>query len=165
MKSSALVIVIAVGLGLAVFAGMSVFMYRSCASLADSGDASGVKLGEDIPPYARALFVEHKLLSPGEKPVAFYDVTISLDGTDFFLLTNRRVLHDTAGRVQAIALDRVDSIDHREGGIEGDIIVVRSKDSDYLKVVIAPFNDGESFLEALNAEWKQHDGGGTERAK
>src|SRR5262245_2099491 len=123
MRTSSIV-GISVGAGLLLVAGMGIFVYRACSSLVEQREEGGVKLAADLSPSARAVIERQHLVKDGEKTVAYYDATLSLDGTDVFLLTDRRVVHALNGRVQAIDLERVTSVDHSEGGVMGETILV-----------------------------------------
>lgn len=110
---------------------------------------SGVKLGNEMDPYALAYLERHDLLAPGEEVRAYYDATMSMDGTEAAILTDRRLLYHKDGRTTALALSEVAEVRHRDEGWVGDVIEVVSRTGPTLKIEIAPLNGGETFLAVL----------------
>src|SRR5690348_10217710 len=76
-----------------------------------SGPEGGVRLGNQMDKYALDYLDAHHVLEPNEKIVAYYDVTIRLDGSEAALLTNQRVVFMKDGRITAIPLADIASID------------------------------------------------------
>jgi hypothetical protein len=156
MSKAARIVLITVGLALGIVVGGGILTYRACATLVDSGDRGGVKLAADLPPYAQRIVADRKLLLDGEKLVAFYDETISLDGSELFMLTDRRLVHIAGGRTQSIPLDQIEAIDKKESGIEGETLLVRTRNAEYMQVTIALMNGADIFHDVLRAEWQRH---------
>ena len=118
------------------------------------GPESGVRMSNEMEDYALKYIKEHGMLEEGESVVAYYDVTISMDGTEAALLTDRRVLYHINGRNTAIALTEIEDVDHSRETLVGDVIVVTGLSGRILKIEIAPFNQGKVFHEALLRLWK-----------
>ena len=117
---------------------------------------SGVKFANEMNNYALQYIEEHNLLNGTESLIAYYDVTISMDGSEAAILTTERVVYHKEGRATSIDLRDVDDVHHRqeEGVLGGDIIEISGKAGTRLKIEIAPLNLGESFYKALMDAWK-----------
>ncbi len=113
---------------------------------------SGVKLTNEMDEYALRSLEEHNVLQPGEEIVAYYDVTISMNGSEAAVVTNRRVLYLKDGRTTAIDLSDIRSVEHRYESMIGDIIEVEASSGTYLKIEIAPMNQGATFLSVLQRQ-------------
>lgn len=133
-----------VGIGLSALMG-------ACVLWIAVSPAGGVRLGNEMHPYALEYLEKHSLLEPGENVVAYYDVTLSMDGSEAAILTDRRVLYHHEGRTSAIALAEIEEISHRYESYVGDVIELQSRDGQFMKITIAPMNMGETFLRALRA--------------
>lgn len=117
-------------------------------SLACGDGSSG---GVEVPNQMSASDREHaaNVLKPGESVRAYYDATISLDGTEFAMVTDQRVVYVLDKNVTEIALADVTDVVHTTEGIAGDIIDVKGAGGQRLRVEIAPMNDGPVFVEIL----------------
>jgi len=115
---------------------------------------AGVKLSNDMDEYALAYLEEHNLLNADERLVAYYDVTLGMDGTEAAILTTKRVLYHKAPRSLAIPLSEVVDVQHTQETLLGDVIVVQSGSGESMKIEIPPLNGGEIFLSALQNAWK-----------
>lgn len=115
----------------------------------------GVKLANEMEPYALSYIEKRQLLEPGENLLAYYDATMSMDGSEAAILTDRRVLYHKDGRTTAFDLADVEKIDYREEGIVGDVFEIHSSGGMALKIEIAPLNQGETFKKILFATWKK----------
>ena len=118
-----------------------------------SGPEGGVKLANQMDEYALEYLDEHEVLGADEELIAYYDVTVSMDGTEAAILTTKRVVYLKAGMETAIALDEIEDVNHRYERFIGDVIEVQSRSGTAMKIEIAPFNQGETFLNALNTAW------------
>ncbi len=114
-----------------------------------SGPESGVKLGHAMDDYATAYLDEHGMLEPGEEVLAYYDVTLSMDGTEAALVTDRRVGYHVQGETYWLPLAEIETIDHRYESLIGDVIFVQTVEGDALEIEIAPLNGGSTFLNVL----------------
>ena len=116
---------------------------------------SGVVLGNQMEKYALDYIAQHHLLNPEEKIIAYYDETMAMDGTEAAILTQDRVIyHKKNGLTTSIPIRDIQDVRHRTETLIGDIIEVQSTSGDMMKIEIAPFNQGQSFVEALRSRWK-----------
>ncbi len=118
-----------------------------------SMDTGGVKLNNNMEKYALEYIKNNNLLNEGEVISAYYDYTISLDGSEAVLLTNERLLyHNKETSDTSILLKDITDIQHREESLIGDIIEVYSENGDIFVIEVAPLNDGKLFLNALTSK-------------
>jgi len=132
------------GMTLAAILGMG-----ACIAFFATGPESGVKLPHEMDQYALDYLAEHQLLEPGEELRAYYDATVSMDGTEAAILTDRRVMHHSEGATTSIYLTDIVEVDHRQEGLIGDVIEVVGPQGQALRIEIAPLNDGPAFARAL----------------
>ncbi len=118
-------------------------------SLACGDGSSG---GVEVPNQMSAGDREHAaaVLKPGESVRAYYDATISLDGTEIAMVTDQRVVYVLDKNVTEIPLADVTDVVHSSDTISGDVIDVKGAGGQRLRVEIAPMNDGQVFLEVLH---------------
>jgi hypothetical protein len=121
---------------------------------------AGVKLANEMEPYALSYIEKQQLLEPGETLLAYYDATMSMDGSEAAILTDRRVLYHKSGRTTALALKDVERIDHREEGLAGDVFEIHGTTGTAIKIEIAPLNQGATFKNVLDAAWNKARAGG-----
>jgi hypothetical protein len=121
---------------------------------------SGVKLAHEIDKYAVKYIEDHNLLEPGEKVLAYYDATMSMDGSDAAILTDRRLMHHANGNTASMRLAEITDITHRKETLIGDIIEAEDSSGTILKIEIAPLNQGETFRNATMSAWKKARGTG-----
>jgi hypothetical protein len=117
-------------------------------NLVFGGREGGVRLSNNMESYALEYIEDYAILSDSEQLVAYYDYTISCDGTEAAIITDNRVIYHKDGRNEHIYLDDIVDIRHRDE-MGGDIIEIYSSDREVLMVEIAPLNGGETFLNAL----------------
>ena len=127
----------------------------TCVWLVQQGDKGGVKTANEIRPYAREHLAKHRVLNSTEKLRCYNDATLSSDGTEAAMVTTERVIYHNAGHTTAIRLDEVADVAHRDEGVMGDIITVTSAAGEIMKITIAPLNDGATFLNVLQNQWKR----------
>lgn len=120
-----------------------------------SGPEAGVKLSNQMDKYAIDYLAQHHLLNPGEKVIAYFDETVKMDGSEAAILTNQRVLYHKDGRTTAVALGDVDGVQRGHEGLVGDVITVRSKSGESIRIEIAPLNGGDIFYDETMAAWKR----------
>ena len=123
-----------------------------------TGPEGGVRLANELEEYAIQHMEENSLLQAGEEVLAYYDVTISLDGSEAAILTDRRVLYFNRGRTTSIDLAEIANIGHRYENLIGDVIEIEGTAGVFLKIEIAPFNQGETFLNVLRSQWERAKG-------
>lgn len=123
--------------------------------LLTSCDEGGVRVKSNMEKYALEYIENKDLLEADEEIVAYYDYTVSLDGTEAAILTNKRVMyHKSSTSTTSINLEDVKDINHRTENLIGEIIEVYSEEGDMLLIEIAPLNNGETFLKLLKAKVK-----------
>lgn len=120
-----------------------------------SGPESGVKLGNEMDKYALDYLAQHKILNPGEEVLAYYDVTLAMDGTEAAILTQDRVIYHKNGTTTAIPVRDIQDVRHRQESLLGDIIEVQSISGPVMKIEIAPLNQGETFKNVLVGLWEK----------
>ncbi|MBW1839060.1 MAG: PH domain-containing protein [Deltaproteobacteria bacterium] len=118
------------------------------------GNEGGVRMSNEMEEYALAYIEEHDILNDTESIIAYYDVTISLDGSEAAILTTERVMYYKKGRTTSIDLKNIDDVKHRYETLIGDILEISSTSGTIIKIEIAPLNLGESFYNALMDTWK-----------
>ena len=119
-----------------------------------TGPEGGVRMSNELEPYALELIEEHNLLQESEEIIAYYDATVSLNGSEAAILTTKRVMYYKDGRTTSIELADIKDVEHRYESISGDIIEVISNSGQRLRIEVAPFNQGESFYNALIDAWE-----------
>jgi len=120
--------------------------------LGASGDDGGVLMGAQVPDAKKAKLRARHLLREDDELVAYYDATIALDMSEVAVLTTERLTHAKGSHVATVPLEAIVSIEHRSEGVIGDVIEVRSSSGERIRIEVAPFNDGVSFLNALEDE-------------
>jgi hypothetical protein len=134
-------------LGIIGVVGLGVWLYSS--------PEGGVRLSNEMEKYALDYLAEHQLLNPGEKVLAYYDVTLSMDGTEAAILTKDRVIyHKETGTTTSIPIQDIRDVRHRYETLIGDVIEVESTSGEVIKIEIAPLNQGETFKNVLMNLWQ-----------
>ena len=118
-----------------------------------SGPESGVKLGNEMDPYALEYIADKGILNPDEELVAYYDATMDMDGTEAAVLTTKRVIYHKGGGNYEIGISDIADIRHRKETLIGDVIEIQATSGKSMKIEIAPLNGGESFLSSLMGAW------------
>jgi hypothetical protein len=139
------VLVLGCVLGMVAFA-------RICGRAADAG---GVRVSNDIPAIALERLENHKLITPGEKVLAYYDATIVGDGSEMAMVTAERLVYLKDNRPTAMALADIADVRHHTEPLVGDVIEAQSDSGEAIKIEIAPLNDGPLFLSTLETAWKK----------
>ena len=74
-------------------------------------DEGGVRLEGQMEAYAEEYLDQNSLLKPGEKILAYYDYTVTLDGTEAGVLPDQRVFYYYNGSIsQEIRLKNITKI-------------------------------------------------------
>lgn len=136
------------GVAFIAFAGMSVWFF--------SGPVGGVKVGNEMDRYALDYIAEHGLLNPNEEILAYYDVTLILDGSEAAIVTDERVIYHKEGTTTSISMKEIEAVRHKEDTFIGDIIEIQAKSGRIMKIEIALFNQGETFRNVLMTTWEKH---------
>lgn len=147
---------ILIGCGIAVSIGVLLCIIGGAAAIfwLITSPEGGVRMSNEMEQYALDYIAEHNLLRETEEIIAYFDVTISLNGSEAAILTTERVIYHKGDRTTSIDLKDIGDIEHRYEGIIGDIIEVSGKSGTRLKIEIAPLNQGESFYNALIDAWE-----------
>jgi len=142
-----------IGCGVIGFAGFGLM----CGGIVlfFSGHEGGVRLSNEMEDYATLYLEEHEILNSSESLIAYYDDTLSLDGTEAAILTTERIIYHKGGKTTAIPLSDISDIRHRTESLIGDIIEIDSRTSIPMKIEIAPLNQGETFINALRDAWER----------
>ena len=123
-----------------------------------SGHEGGVRLANEMEEYAEDYLDKHQVLNSSESLIAYFDATLSLDGTEAAILTTERVIYYRNGKSTVIPLSDISEIRHRSDPLVGDIIEIDSRSGLPMKIEIPLFNQGETFLNALrNASERSND--------
>lgn len=138
--------------GLALLAGVAVV--GGIAWLAMQPEA-GVKLGNKMDRYAVEYIEKHQILEPGEKILAYYDATMSMDGTEAAILTDSRLIQHVNGVNTFVRLAEVEDIRHRKETLIGDILEAEDASGTLILIEIAPLNSGETFKNAAMTAWRK----------
>ena len=118
----------------------------SCTFLDKEGT---VRVGSNMEAYALEYLENHEILYPDEKILAYYDYTISLDGTTAAILTDTRLIyHNQETTTTYFSLEEITKIDHYEKSLEG-LFIEAWKGDELLIIEIAPWQGGDIFLKLL----------------
>jgi len=120
-----------------------------------TGPEGGVKLNNEMEKNALQYLADHQILIPSEDLIAYYDATLSLDGTEAAILTTKRVIYHKDGRNDAIELKAIEDVRHRKETLIGDIIEIYASSGKSMKIEIAPLNQGETFRSSLMHAWQR----------
>ncbi len=134
---------------------------------------SEVKNGSDLDEYAIIYLEDHDLIQEGEVVLLYFDHTLSDDGTEASILTDKRIIYhcnnwfckgDAETRPQkfptdAILLRGIVDIRHRIGTwaddlFSGDIILIISDDGREMLIKIDADVFGPSFVQTLITTWR-----------
>jgi len=114
-----------------------------------SFDVGGVRVGNNMEAYALEYLENNNLLYSDEKILAYYDYTISLDGTEAAILTDSRLIyHNKETSNTYFLLNDITEINYYEEGVEG-LIIEAWKGDELMIIEIAMWNDGDIFLNLL----------------
>jgi hypothetical protein len=123
----------------------------SCTFLDKEGT---VRVGSNMEAYALEYLENHEILYPDEKILAYYDYTISLDGTTAAILTDTRLIyHNQETTTTYFFLDEITKIDHYEKSIEG-LFIEAWKGDELMMIEIAYWQGGDIFLNVLKKKTK-----------
>jgi hypothetical protein len=161
-KSRPALVWIAAALGGLMVISVAVFGVVSIGScLGRNDDEGGARLANEISPAVLARLEKSAIVEPEEEVLAYYDVTIGVDGSEVAVLTKGRIVYAKNGHKTAILLHDVKRVHHREETLIGDIIEISATGGKSMKIQIAPLNNGATFLQALTDAVVEN-GGSTE---
>ena len=113
----------------------------------------GVRAANNMEKYALDYIKENQLVEEDEKILAYYDYTVTLDGTEAAILTSSRLIyHNSETNTSYVNLEDITDIKHRKESLIGDIIEVTAADGEVWVIEIAPYNQGETFLKILKSK-------------
>lgn len=138
-----------------LFFALSLAFILACGGLSRE---QGVTLPNQMDAIGLGYIEQKQLLQEGEQLRCFYDATVSLDGTELYLVTDRRVITHKDGRTTAINLKDVQSIDRVEVPMT-DAWLVTSTTGEAVQVEVAALNGGDTFEKILQAAWGAAKGG------
>lgn len=128
-----------------LLAAAALTMALACGNL---DREQGVCLPNQMDQTSWGYLEKHKLLGADEKLLAYYDDTLSLDGTDLAVITTKRVLTFNNGNTTAIPLAEVESISKVDVPMAFGLQVV-GRDGSRMQIEIAMANGGETFESVL----------------
>ncbi len=120
-----------------------------CVAYLQSLPETGVLAANELSQEHLAHIRAHVTLGEGEEVVTYSDATMSGDGTTAALLTTKRLLTWSPEVKAELPLDEIKQIDHSNAPLEGDVIDVTSNSGKLVRVEVAPLNNGERFVAAL----------------
>ncbi len=118
---------------------------------ASAEEQGGVQLGAQISETRLAKLRQRGLINDQTKVIAFYDASVSLDMSEVALLTTRELIHANGPAVARVEVAEISSVDHRVEAMM-DVIEVATTDGTHMRIEVAVFNGGVSFLNALEDE-------------
>ena len=142
-------------IGCGALLGIFVILMVSGAIWLFTGPEGGVRLPNDMEEYALKYLDAHKILNDSEELLAYYDITVSCDGSEAAILTTKRVIYHKNGKNDSIDIDRIEDIRHRQEALIGDIFEITAASGKTMKIEIAPLNQGETFKNVLMDAWQR----------
>lgn len=142
-------------IGCGALLGIFVILVVAGAIWLFSGPEGGVRLPNDMEEYALQYLDEHKILEDSEELLAYYDVSMSCDGSEAAILTTKRVIYHKSGKSDSINIANVEDIRHRQEALIGDIFEITAASGRTMKIEIAPLNQSETFKNVLMDAWKR----------
>lgn len=114
------------------------------------GPEGGVRFANNMEDYALEYIEDQNLLETGEQIVAYYDVTVRLNGSEAAILTDSRLIYHINGRNTVINLADISNIDVSEDDFFGHTIQVTTTDGDTMGIEITV--QGDLFIGALRSQ-------------
>ncbi|MBE7385611.1 MAG: hypothetical protein F6J95_029960 [Leptolyngbya sp. SIO1E4] len=114
------------------------------------GPEGGVRFANNMEDYALEYIEAQNLLQTGEKIVAYYDVSVRLNGSEAVILTDSRLIYHISGRNTVFNLADISTIDVSEDDLLGHIIQVTTTDGDTMVIEITV--EGHLFIDALRSQ-------------
>lgn len=121
----------------------------------NTGAVGGVRLPNQMEQYALDYLEENSILEPDEDLLAYYDHSLTLNGTEAAIITSKRAIYHKGGKSTAIPLEEIEDIQHRYENGTGDIIEIRNTSGVTMKIVIYPYNQGQTFYNVLQSAWER----------
>jgi len=106
-----------------------------------TGPEGGVRVPNDMEAYALEYLDENKILEDSEELLAYYDVTLSCNGSEAAILTTKRLIYHVKDRNDiTMDLGDVEDIRHRQESFIGDVFEISATSGKTMKIEIAPLN-------------------------
>lgn len=134
---------------------MAILSFVSCVGCfiwVANSPQGGVLTANELEPYARTLIDDRRLLRDGERLLVFYDASISLDGSEVAIVTNRAVSHLKSDNLTRYELDEVEDIEVRDGDLSTDFVIVHES-GERLRFDVSAFNGEKLFADTLMDAW------------
>lgn len=141
-----------IGCGSAIL--IMVLLFGGCLVWVITLPEGGVRLGNQMEPYALKYLEDNKILPENSSIVAYYDSTVNCTGEEAAILTKKQVIYHKEGNNNTINLKDIKDIKFRKEPLVGDVIEIYSKDGNIMKIEIAPFNQAGTFINALKNSWE-----------
>jgi hypothetical protein len=122
----------------------------------DLSREQGVCLPDQVDEIAWGFIKDKGLLEDGEDLRAYYDNSVSLDGSDIAIVTDRHVLTHRNGTTSQIPLSEISSIE-RVDDVVGEAIEVGASGGRMVRVPIAPLNGIDTFEKVLRSARSVHE--------
>jgi hypothetical protein len=110
----------------------------------------GVCLPDQVDEIAWGFIKDKGLLEDGEELRAYYDNSVTLDGSDIALVTDRHVMTHRNGNTSSISLSEISSIE-RVDDVIGEAIEVSAIGGRMVRVPVAPLNGIDTFEKVLRS--------------
>lgn len=121
-----------------------------CLAYFASGPEGGVRAGNQLSKDDLAHIHQHVKLADGEEVISFYDSTMKIDGSEAAVLTSKRLVTWTPSLTSELPVSDIKRIDHESDPLLGELLDVTGASGTLLRVEVAPFNDGQRFVDALS---------------
>lgn len=138
MRARSLVFVLALSVGFTLACGI------------DLSREQGVCLPDQVDEVAWGYIHGEGLLETDEQLRAYYDNSVSLDGSDMALVTDRHVITHRNGSTTRLSLSEVTSIE-RVDDVIGEAIEVSAVGGRMVRVPVAPLNGIDTFEKVLRS--------------
>ena len=141
-----------------ILGGIAVLLVLSCLGCFGwlmSSPEGGVKLSHDMDPYAVEYLEEHQLLRADEQLVGYYDRTLSMDGTNAYIVTDQRFIHHHSQGNFTAPLTDVETVEAVEGDVGGTIFIFSTVQGDVFRAEIDPLNGSETFARVLRSAFEK----------
>lgn len=136
-----------------VFSGCALVVFGLCGTCLwaggiFSGREGGVRFSNNVEDYAVEELDARHILDEGEEVVAYFDVTLDLDGSEAAVLTDRKLAYYRLDRVRSIPLEEIVEVRVDDDGLGGQSITVFGE-NEIVNFTIPVFNGGPGFVSAL----------------
>lgn len=142
-------------IGCGTFLVIGILLFGGCCIWVMTLPEGGVRLKNEMEPYATEYLEKNKVLPEGSELVAYYDVTVNGTSEEAAILTKDSVIYHKNGKNEIIKLKDVKDIKTRQEPMVGDIIEIYGNDGSIMKIEIASFNNGETFINILKNSWDE----------